>query len=149
MSSESKMKSFIQTFIKRKTYKCYFSKRSGASHHGRKNVFICKKKFDDEKNCEEWQIRAIFYSFLLKKSLQINVNRIVSEQELTSGEWRSAQSHNILTYSRSWDLLEEPLIGQPLKNFPAVHGTRRFNTVFTRAPHWSLPWAISIQSTLL
>jgi hypothetical protein len=35
-------------------------------------------------------------------------------------------------------LLEEPPIVQPLKNFPAFYGTRRFNTVFTRALHWSL-----------
>jgi hypothetical protein len=46
-----------------------------------------------------------------------------------------------------WALLQEPLIVQSLKNFPAFHGTRRFNTVFTRALHWSLSWAISIQST--
>jgi hypothetical protein len=52
-----------------------------------------------------------------------------------------------LTYLRSWALLEEPLIEQPLKNFPAFHGTQSFNTVFTRAHHWSLSWAISIQST--
>jgi hypothetical protein len=51
------------------------------------------------------------------------------------------------TYLRSWVLLEEPLIRQPLKNFPAFHGTRRFNTVFTRALHWSLSWALSIQTT--
>jgi hypothetical protein len=37
---------------------------------------------------------------------------------------------------------------QPLKNFAAFHGTRRFNTVFTEAHHRSLSWAISIQSTL-
>jgi hypothetical protein len=36
---------------------------------------------------------------------------------------------------------------QPLKNFPTFYGTRRFNTVFTRALHWSLSRAISIQST--
>jgi hypothetical protein len=48
---------------------------------------------------------------------------------------------------RSWALLEEPPIVQPLKNFPAFYGTRRFNTVFIRALHWSLPWAISVQST--
>jgi hypothetical protein len=40
------------------------------------------------------------------------------------------------TYLRGWDLLEELPIVQPLKNFPAFHGTRRFNTVFTRALHW-------------
>jgi hypothetical protein len=29
----------------------------------------------------------------------------------------------------------------------STYGTRRFNPVFTRALHWSLSWAISIQST--
>jgi hypothetical protein len=53
----------------------------------------------------------------------------------------------LLTYLRSWALLEEPPIVQPLKNFAAFYGTRRFNTVFTRSLHWSLSWAISIQST--
>jgi hypothetical protein len=53
----------------------------------------------------------------------------------------------ILTYLRSWALLEEPPIVQPLKNFPAFYGTRMFNTVFTRTLRWSLSWAISIQST--
>jgi hypothetical protein len=52
-----------------------------------------------------------------------------------------------LTHSRSWALLEEPPIVQPLKDFPAFYRTRRFNTVFTRALHWSLSWAISNQST--
>jgi hypothetical protein len=51
------------------------------------------------------------------------------------------------TYLRSWALLEKPPIVQPLKNFPAFYGTRRFNTVFTRDLHWSLSWAISIHST--
>jgi hypothetical protein len=53
----------------------------------------------------------------------------------------------LLGFLRSWALLEEPPIVQPLKNFPASYGTRSFNTVFTRAFHWSLSWAISIQST--
>jgi hypothetical protein len=35
-------------------------------------------------------------------------------------------------------LLEELSIVQPLMNPPAFYGTRRFNTVFTRALHWSL-----------
>jgi hypothetical protein len=35
-------------------------------------------------------------------------------------------------------LLEKPPILQPLQNFPAFYGTRRFITVFTRALHWSL-----------
>jgi hypothetical protein len=53
----------------------------------------------------------------------------------------------ILTYSRSWALLEKPPIVQPLKNFPAFYGNRRFITVFTKALQWSLSWASSTQST--
>jgi hypothetical protein len=45
-------------------------------------------------------------------------------------------------------LLEEPPTVQPIKNFPAFYGTRRFNTVFTRALHWSLCLAISIHTIL-
>jgi hypothetical protein len=51
-----------------------------------------------------------------------------------------------LTHSWSWALLEKPPIVQPLKNFPAFYGTRRFITAFTRALHWPLSWAKSIQS---
>jgi hypothetical protein len=36
----------------------------------------------------------------------------------------------------------------PSRTPPAFYGTRRFNTVFTKALHWSLSLAISIQSTL-
>jgi hypothetical protein len=35
-------------------------------------------------------------------------------------------------------LLEKPTVMQLLKNFPTFYGTGRFNTVFTRALHWSL-----------
>jgi hypothetical protein len=35
---------------------------------------------------------------------------------------------------------------QPLKNFQAFYGNRRFITVFTRALQWSLSWARPIQS---
>jgi hypothetical protein len=51
-----------------------------------------------------------------------------------------------ITHSWIWALLEKPPIVQLLKNFPAFYGTRRFITVFTRALHWSLSWARSIQS---
>jgi hypothetical protein len=37
-------------------------------------------------------------------------------------------------------------IVQLLKNFPTFYGIRKFITVFTRALHWSLSWARSIQS---
>jgi hypothetical protein len=32
------------------------------------------------------------------------------------------------------------------EKFPTFYGTRRFITVFTRARHWSLPWAMCIHS---
>jgi hypothetical protein len=51
-----------------------------------------------------------------------------------------------ITHSWSWALLEKLPIVQLLRNFPALYGTRRFITVFTRALHWSLFWARSIQS---
>jgi hypothetical protein len=51
-----------------------------------------------------------------------------------------------LTHSRSWALLQKLSIVQLLKNFPAFYGIRRFITVLTRALHWSLSWARSIQS---
>jgi hypothetical protein len=50
------------------------------------------------------------------------------------------------THSWSWALLKKLPIVQLLKNFPAFYRTRRFITVFTRALHWSLSWARSIQS---
>jgi hypothetical protein len=49
----------------------------------------------------------------------------------------------LLTYLLTYlltelSLLEELSIVQPLKNPLAFYGTRRFNTVLTRALHWSL-----------
>jgi hypothetical protein len=51
-----------------------------------------------------------------------------------------------LTHSWSWSLVEKLSIVRLLKNFPAFYETRGFITVFTRALHWFLSWAISIQS---
>jgi hypothetical protein len=68
--------------------------------------------------------------------------------ELEQGTKIYESTHTYLfTYLRSWALLEELSIVQPFKNSPVFYGTRRFNTVFTRALHWSLFWAIFIQST--
>jgi hypothetical protein len=64
--------------------------------------------------------------------------------------WLTAQgcsTFRTFTHSCSWDLLEKLQLLQLLKNFPAFYGTRRFITVITRAIHWSLSWAKSIQST--
>jgi hypothetical protein len=49
---------------------------------------------------------------------------------------------NFMELSPSW----EPPVVQLLKNFPEFYGTRRFITIFTRALHWSLSCARSIQS---
>jgi hypothetical protein len=44
-------------------------------------------------------------------------------------------------------VLPDMLTGsQPVKNFPASYGTRRFITAFTSARHLSLSWARSIQA---
>jgi hypothetical protein len=85
-------------------------------------------------------------------NIQYNYNykcRILTATYESSGRKRGNKSLNsiLLTYSRSWGLLEEPPIVQPLKNFPTFYGTRRFNTVFTRALLWSLSWVTWIQST--
>jgi hypothetical protein len=58
------------------------------------------------------------------------------------GRWEIA---NKLT-PWSWILLEKLPVAQLLKNFQALYANRRFITVFTRALHWSLCWARSIQS---
>jgi hypothetical protein len=48
--------------------------------------------------------------------------------------------------SWSWVLLDQPPVVQPLKNFPAFYGNRRFITVLTKAVHWPLSWVRSILS---
>jgi hypothetical protein len=53
---------------------------------------------------------------------------------------------NYLTL-QSWALLERPLDVRPLDSFPAFHGTRRFNTEFTRFLRLFLSWVRPIQST--
>jgi hypothetical protein len=53
----------------------------------------------------------------------------------------------IIKVTTSWSLAfpEKPIV-QLLKNFPEFYGTRRIITVFTKAIHWSLSWATSIQT---
>jgi hypothetical protein len=67
----------------------------------------------------------------------------------SSGSERHSLGRILLTYlltelSLSWGAVN-CAASQELP--PAFYGTRRFNTVFTRALHWSLSWAILIQST--
>jgi hypothetical protein len=53
----------------------------------------------------------------------------------------------LLIYLRSWALLEESPIVQPLKNFPAILWNPKVHNRVHKSLHWSLSWAISIQST--
>jgi hypothetical protein len=46
----------------------------------------------------------------------------------------------------SWVLLDKSKSSHLFEHFPTSYGTRRFITVLTRALHWSLPLARSIQS---
>jgi len=43
--------------------------------------------------------------------------------------------------------VENLVITHPVTKLPTLYGTRRFITVFTTARHWSVSWAICIQST--
>jgi hypothetical protein len=56
-----------------------------------------------------------------------------------AGVWRWPLTSNYRSckVKKTWIYISIP---------PAFYGTRSFNTVFTRALHWSLSWAISIQS---
>jgi hypothetical protein len=104
------------------------------------------------------QLKTARIGWLSGKSLQAFAHTVILGSEplgtlLSHDSQSCAVSPNIyylltylLTYLRSWALLAELSIVQPLENPPAFHGTRRFNTVFTRALHRSLSWAISIQS---
>ena len=64
--------------------------------------------------------------------------------------WRGM--HYLLTYLlayllTTWSRVLDRLTNfQPVKKFPAFHGTRKFITAFTSARHLSLSWACSIQS---
>jgi hypothetical protein len=53
----------------------------------------------------------------------------------------------LLTYVRSWALLEKLPVVQPLKKLTAFYGIWRFIAVLTRALQWFLSWDRSIEST--
>jgi hypothetical protein len=86
------------------------------------------------------------------RSFSYHLNRICNWQNAVVyiKNWIKS-THSLthsLTHSWSYGHFEKLPIVQLLKNFPAFYGSRRFITVFTRALHWSLSWARSIQSYL-
>jgi hypothetical protein len=75
------------------------------------------------------------------------MEEIHSERSWKKFDWAEVWIKLVMTYvphgthshSRSWALLEESPILQPLGNFPAFYGTRRFITVFTIGPYYHEP----------
>jgi hypothetical protein len=117
------------------------------------NVTSCRRASGNPRN-------EVLFILICRSENEVHYKLLIRRSlfRLQFGTRNSSDSHNYrqeileatttlhqLTYLRSWALLEELSIVQPLKNPPAFYGTRRFNTVFIRALHWSLSWAISIQ----
>jgi hypothetical protein len=81
--------------------------------------------------------------------------------ESALGEWRYSSTHSLTlaidggewSASRNWltpwsrILLQKLIVTQLVKKFPALYGTRRYITVFTRALHWFLSCVGWIRST--
>jgi hypothetical protein len=76
----------------------------------------------------EVQICSSINQEIFNKKIFMDLDTEMSEPSLTHS----------LAHSRSSALLRKLPIVQLFKNFPAIYGTRRFITVFTRALHWSL-----------
>jgi hypothetical protein len=91
-----------------------------------------------------WVIHFKVTSWALSTTFLTNLLLIITFTSHTHTRTRTRTRARART--RSWALLEKLPIVQPLKNFPVFYGTRRFITAFTRALHWSLSWARSIQS---
>jgi hypothetical protein len=109
------------------------------------NYFCSRKAMNISHRLHDFYFTAPSHQLDRYKYQIINTRLSLVHNDFVTPVYSFTTSY-LLTYSRSWALLEEPPIVQPLKNFPACYGTRRFNTMFTRAIHWSLSWAISIQS---
>jgi hypothetical protein len=62
-----------------------------------------------------------------------------------TSEMGENQTTNFMEMSPSWEVTSDAAT----KNYLMFNGTRSFITVFTRALHWSLSWARSIQSISL
>jgi hypothetical protein len=73
-------------------------------------------------NCSACKIRYSAQLAILQRALRSAICTQLSK-------FHSYMITYLLTYLRSWALLEELSIVQPLRNSPAFHGTRRFNTV--------------------
>jgi hypothetical protein len=95
-----------------------------------------------------WTVERILFLFGFQES--IHHRPVLGDYKYSSSKIRDASNGprkrklrcsrkrlltHSLTHSWSWALLEKLPVVQPLKNFPAFYGTRRFITAFKRALH--------------
>jgi hypothetical protein len=83
---------------------------------------------------DDWLLHTVLKSWVRTSQGTHHVS-IPTPNQLTRFREIIAVYYENHTHLGSWAVLEEPTIVQPLKNFSASYGTRRFNTVFTRALH--------------
>jgi hypothetical protein len=94
-------------------------------------------------NTDISELRYTYYRYTIPISLSYGTRNTVIGYYYFTDNLIDPIHHS---HTWSWALLEKLPIVQPLRNFSAFYGTRRFIAVFTRALHWSLFWARSIQS---
>jgi hypothetical protein len=87
-----------------------------------------------------WQLRVWQLSGPFENDLKPHLT-------LVTGQGQPHLTHR--TYSTQQSLSWEANQLQLAKKFPTFYGTRQFLTTFTRAHHFSLPWAISVREQLL
>jgi hypothetical protein len=93
----------------------------------------------------DWLCLYLLFSSCIIWNWQVFAHKTVNWSQLRE-ECNMMLQYNITKLtSWSWALLEKPPVVKLLRNLPAIYGTRRFIIVFTRALHWSLSWARSIQ----
>jgi hypothetical protein len=103
-------------------------------------ILIYERHKPRSKHCVYFPIETLSY---------LSVSRVrkiwkILEKNTSKGKLKINTIH-ITTWS--WALSERPQDVRPLNSFPAFHGTRRFNTEFTKTLHLFLSWARPIQST--
>jgi hypothetical protein len=85
------------------------------------------------------------FRFALLRTTHDQRDNEVSDSRLDQGLQQAGMSRRISNsthLSPSWEAASR----SATQEFPTFYGTRMFITVFTRALHWSLSWARSIQS---
>jgi hypothetical protein len=95
-----------------------------------------------------WQVVVPLYKIPMLYNYSLSAAQVVhfSVRWKYGLEWWElihSLTHSLMELSPSWEATN----CAATQELPAFYGTQMFITVFTRALHWSLSWAISIQST--